>query len=59
MFLVLIIAVPLLLLLTWAVIFDSKQRRRSQPLTDHDARGIAKKTRIQSEGKGAEWGGGL
>ena len=57
MFLVLVIVVPLTLLLIWAVIFDVKQRRRNQPLTDHDARRVAKRTKIQSEGKGSEWGG--
>ena len=58
MFLVLLIAVPLVLLLIWAVIFDVKQRRRNQPLTDHDARGAARRTRNQAEGKGSEWGAG-
>jgi hypothetical protein len=58
MFLALIIAVPLVLLLIWAVIFDFKQRRRNQPLTDHDASGTATRTRNQAEGKGSEWGAG-
>ena len=39
MFLALIIAVPIVLLLIWAVIFDSKQRRRNQP-TNHEAHAL-------------------
>jgi hypothetical protein len=58
MFLALIIAVPIVLLLIWAVIFDFKQRRRKQPLTNHDASRIATRTRSQAEGKGYEWGAG-
>ena len=59
MFLVLIIAAPIALLLIWAVIFDFKQRRRNQPM-NHDASGIATRTRNQAEGKGSEWGiGGI
>ncbi|QWZ10014.1 hypothetical protein KRR39_09930 [Nocardioides panacis] len=57
MFLALIIAVPIVLLLIWAVIFDLKQRRRNQPTT-HDASGIATRTRNLAEGKGSEWGAG-
>lgn len=56
MFMALIIAVPIVLLLIWAVVFDFKQRRRNEPLTDHDARGIAARTRNEAEGKGSEWG---
>ena len=58
MLLALIVSVPIVLLLIWAVVFDFKQRRRNQPLTDHDARAIAKRTRTQAEGKGSEWGAG-
>ena len=57
MFLALIIALPIVLLLIWAVIFDFKQRRRNQPM-NHDAGGIATRTRKQAEGKGSEWGVG-
>ena len=58
MFLVLIIAVPIALLLIWAVIFDLRQRRRNQPMTNPDAGRIARRTRNQAEGKGSEWGVG-
>jgi len=58
MFVALIIAVPIVLLLIWAVVFDFKQRRRNEPLTNHDARGIATSTRNAAEGKGSEWGVG-
>lgn len=58
MFVALIIAVPIVLLLIWAVVFDFKQRRRNEPLTKYDARGIAARTRNEAEGKGSEWGGG-
>ena len=58
MFLVLIISVPIALFLIWGVAYDLKQRRRNEPLTNHDARGIAASTRNEAEGKGSEWGAG-
>ena len=54
-----VIAVPLVLLLAWAVAFDLKQRRQRAPLSDHDARGVARHTRTTAEGTGTEWGAGL
>ena len=58
MFVALIISVPIVLLLVWAVVFDFKQRRRNEPLTNHDARSIAARQRNEAEGKGSEWGAG-
>jgi hypothetical protein len=55
--LVLIISVPIVLLLIWAVVFDVKQRRRREPLTAHNPRKVAKEMRIKAEGKGNEWTG--
>ena len=58
MFVALVVAVPIVLLLIWGVVFDFKQRRRNEPLTRYDTRGIAARTRNEAEGKGSEWGGG-
>ena len=55
MLLVLAICAPIALLLLWAVAFDLRQRRRHSPLTGHDAAGVARRTRIQAEGKGSEY----
>jgi hypothetical protein len=55
--LVLIISVPIVLLLIWAVVHDTRQRRRKDPLTAHDPRKAAKDLRMKSEGKGTEWMG--
>ena len=59
MFVALLVAVPIALFLIWAVVFDLRKRRRNEPVTDHDARGVASRTRIQAEGKSSEWGAGL
>lgn len=58
MFFVLIIAVPIALVLIWAVVTDLKRRRSNQALTDHNAGKVARQTRIEAEGKGSSWGGG-
>ena len=56
MFLVLIISVPIALFLIWGVAYDLKQRRRTEPMTSHNARKVARDTRTEAEGKGPEWG---
>ena len=56
MFLVLIISVPIALFLIWGVAYDLKQRRRTEPMTSHNAREVARDTRTEAEGKGSEWG---
>jgi hypothetical protein len=50
------LCVPLALLLLWAVAFDVRQRRRHPEATGHDAVKVARRTRIQAEGKGSEYG---
>jgi len=45
----LLIIVPIGLLLIWAIVYDVKHRRA--PLTDHNPRAVAKKLRIEDEGK--------
>ncbi len=57
MFIVLFVTVPIALFLIWAVAADLKKRRQGQQVTDHNARQVARETRIQAEGKGSEWGG--
>ena len=57
MFIVLLVTVPLALFLVWAVAADLTKRRQSQQLNDHNARQVARETRIQAEGLGSEWGG--
>ena len=52
----LLIIVPIGLLLIWAIVYDVRHRR--EPLTDNDPRAVAKKTRIEGEGKSSEWGAG-
>lgn len=59
MFVVLIITVPIALFLIWAIATDLKRRRSNQALTDHNADKVARQTRIEAEGKGSSWGGGL
>jgi hypothetical protein len=58
MFLVLVIGIPIALFVIWGIAYDFKQRRRKQPMTDHNADGLARRTRKQAEGKGSEWGAG-
>ncbi len=52
----LLIIVPIGLLMIWAIIYDVKHRRA--PLTDNNPRAVAKRTRIEGEGKSSEWGAG-
>ncbi|MFC5266513.1 hypothetical protein ACFPJ1_30730 [Kribbella qitaiheensis] len=40
----------------WAIVYDIKHRRA--PLTDNNPRAVAKKVRIEGEGKSSEWGAG-
>ena len=56
MFLLLLVIVPIGLLMIWAIVYDVKHRRA--PLTDTNPRAVAKKTRIDGEGKSSEWGAG-
>ena len=58
MFFVLIVTVPVVLLLVWAVVHDLRRRRAHDPLTAHDPRGTALRTRIEGEDKGTRWGAG-
>jgi hypothetical protein len=60
MFVVWLIAVPLLLFLVWAVYQDVKRRRAGRAaLTDHNVQRAARNTRTQAQTKGTEWGAGL
>jgi len=54
--LLLAICVPLALLMLWAVAFDLRQRRRHPEPTGHDPVRLARRTRIQAESKGSEYG---
>ena len=56
MLFLLLIIVPIGLLLIWAIVYDVRHRRES--LTDNNPRAVAKKTRIEGEGKSSEWGAG-
>ncbi|MEU4291877.1 hypothetical protein AB0E63_26930 [Kribbella sp. NPDC026596] len=56
MLFLLLIIVPIGLLTIWAIVYDVKHRRA--PLTDNNPRAVAKKTRIEGEGKSSEWGAG-
>jgi hypothetical protein len=52
----LLIIVPIGLLMIWAIVYDVKHRRA--PLTDHNPRAVAKKLRIEGEGKSSGPRGG-
>ncbi len=52
----LLFIVPIGLLAIWAIIYDVKHRRAA--LTDNNPRAVAKKLRIEGEGKSSEWGAG-
>jgi hypothetical protein len=52
----LLIILPIVLIAIWAIVYDVKHRRA--PLTDNDPRAVAKKLRIEGEGKSSEWGAG-
>ena len=52
----LLVIVPIGLLLIWAIVYDVRHRRA--PLMDTNPRAVAKKMRIEGEGKASEWGAG-
>ncbi|TCN36602.1 hypothetical protein EV644_11371 [Kribbella orskensis] len=52
----LLVISPIVLLAIWAIVYDVKHRRA--PLTDNNPRAVAKKVRIEGEGKSSEWGAG-
>ena len=56
MTILLLICIPLALLMLCAVAFDVRQRRRHSEPTGHDAVKVARRTRIQAESKGSEYG---
>jgi len=56
MILLLAICVPLAVLMLWAFAFDLRQRRRHPELTNHNPDKLARRTRIQAESKGSEYG---
>ena len=56
MLLLLLIIVPIGLLTIWAVVYDVKHRRA--PLTGNNPRAVAKRMRIEGEGKSSGTGGG-
>ncbi len=57
MFLALVVLVPIACFLVWGAVYDLRRHRRREPLTDHNARQIAREMRTKAEGKGAEWHG--
>jgi hypothetical protein len=60
MFVVWMIAVPLLLFLVWAVNTDVKRRRAGRAaVTDHSVQRAARNARNEAQVKGTEWGAGL
>jgi hypothetical protein len=54
----LLIIVPLIALVTWAVVFDLKRRRRHEPLTSHDIRSAARRARADADARGGSGPGG-
>ena len=56
MFIVWVVAVPLVLFLVWAVFTDLKQRGRDT--TGHSVDKAARRAKTESEAKGSEWGAG-
>jgi len=48
----LLVAVPLVLFLVWALVYDRRQRRLGA--TPHDVGGAARQLRTETEGKGTE-----
>ena len=60
MFVALVVAVPIVLLLIWGVVFDFKQRRRNEPLTKYDARASQRgqETRLKARAPSGEGAAG-
>jgi hypothetical protein len=58
MFALLLILVPLIALVTWAVAFDLKRRRRHAPLTSHDISSAARRARGSADARGGSGPGG-
>jgi hypothetical protein len=48
----LIVLAPLLVLMTWAVVYDLKRRRRRGAITNHDITSAARRVRGDAEGRG-------
>jgi len=49
----LLILVPFIALVIWAVVFDLKRRRRHVALTSHDINSAARRTRAAADARGA------
>jgi hypothetical protein len=47
----LLILVPLIALVIWAVVFDVKRRRRHAPLTSHDISSAARRARAGADAR--------
>ena len=54
----LLISVPLVALIIWAVVFDLKRRRRHEPLTGHDVNSAAYRARADADARGGGGPGG-
>jgi len=52
MTILLIVLVPLVALVIWAVVFDLKRRRRRAPLTSHDISAAARRARANADTRG-------
>jgi cytochrome c-type biogenesis protein CcmH/NrfF len=53
----LLIVVPLIALVIWAVVFDLKRRRRHAGLTSHDISSAARQARAAADARGGAPGG--
>jgi hypothetical protein len=54
----LLISVPLIALIIWAVVFDLKRRRRHEPRTSHDVNSAAYRARAAADARGGGGPGG-
>ena len=54
----LLILVPFIALVIWAVVFDMKRRRRHVALTSHDISSAARRARAAADARGASGPGG-
>ena len=54
----LLLLIPLIALVIWAVVFDLKRRRRHEPLTSHDIGSAARRARADAHSRGGSAGGG-
>jgi hypothetical protein len=54
----LLLLIPLIALVVWAVVFDLKRRRRHEPLTSHDISSAARRARAGADARGASGPGG-